>query len=262
MSLARLALRLATVESLRPQAAMISNSGFPTLARKYVLDSRIDPIEDLSEREAQPIVCVYTEADEGMAGQKRGGPPYLATIDLVFELSVVVKVAKDGDPGNFIVACPETDDELEASLDLLEAQIRFALNYGPTGDIFRDICHRRIHNPRSAPHRTSEEGVRLAKRTMTWRVEVNEDQYDAAPAAQPTGLAIFPEPLKRLAEKLPPLGYAMKLLNGLAAEPTAPVMPVAVPLETVTMAIAVTNPTTGQQPDAPQIAAEVDNLES
>jgi hypothetical protein len=261
MSLARLALRLATVEGLRPTASLTSNGPWPTIAQKYVLDSRVDPLNDVSPLEARPIVCVYTEHDEGTPGQKRGGPPFLATIDLTFELSVVVKVAKDGDPSQFVVACPETDDELEASLDLFEAQIKFALLCGPTGEIWRSICHRRIHSPRSVPHRTSEESVRLARRTMTWRVEVNEDQFDAAPSVAPTGIAIFPEPLKRLAEQLPALGYAMKLLNGLAGEPTAPVMPTAVPLETVAMAVAIANPA-GVQPAQAQIAAEVDNLES
>ena len=261
MSFSRLALRLSTIEALRPTSAVTTKGPFPTIAGMQVLDSSITPIEDFRENQAQSIIGVYTEHDDGQAGQKRGGPPFLLTIDLVFEVSMVVKIAKDGDPGQFDVMMPETDAELEASLDLVEAQIKVVLLYGPSGEIWRSVSHRRIHNPRSVPHRTSEEGVRLAKRTMTWKIEVNDDHYDPAPAATPTGLAILPEPLRRLAEQMPKLSYALKILNGIAAEPTAPVMPIAVPLETVTLSVSVANPTTGALPVAPQIAAEVDDLE-
>lgn len=260
MSLARLALRLATIEALRPTAAVTAGTGFPTIAGKQVLDSELDPIGDLTPDQAQPVIAVYTEHDDGMAGQKRGGPPFLSTIDLVFEISVVVKVASGSDPTIFSVGNPETDPELEASLDFLEAQIKFTLLYSPVGQIWQTVAHNRVQVPRSVPHRTSEEGVRLAKRTMTWKVEVVDGCFDPAPLTKPTGFDIFPEPLRSLAQALPAGSYAIAILNGLAAEPTAPVMPVAVPLETVTMAVSVANPTTGTLPAAPQIEAEVDNL--
>jgi hypothetical protein len=260
MSLARLALRLAAIEALRPTASLVT-SIWPTVAGKMVFDSRIDPIEDMKVDESRPVICVYTEHDAGQAGQKRGGPPFLDTIDLVFELSVVVKVAQDGDPNVFAVGEPETDAELEAVIDILEAQIKFVLLYGPTGKIWRDISHRKVHDPRSAPHRTSEEGARLARRTMTWKVEVQDDCYDPAPPVAPTGFDVFPEPLLGLAKVLPANSYALSILKGLAADPSAPVMPVATPLETVVMNVAVANPSTDKLPAAPQIIAEVDNLQ-
>jgi len=76
MSLARTALRLATLEALRPTASIASDGPWPTIARKAVFDSRIDPLEDLKPGESQPVVCVYTDEDEGTSGQKAGGPPF------------------------------------------------------------------------------------------------------------------------------------------------------------------------------------------
>lgn len=261
MSLARLALRLATMEGLQPAGSLAADGPWPTLAGKYVFDSRIEPIEDLLPGEDRPIVCVYTEHDDGKAGQARGGPPFLLTVDLVFELSVIVKIASEGDPTTFVVGEPETDPELEASLDLLEAQIKFALLFGPTGEIWRHISKRRVHNPRSAAHRTSEEGVRLARRTVTWKVEVNDDCFDPVPTAVPTGNEILPHPLRYLASVLPANSHGAKIIAGLIAEPTAPVMPVATPLESVTLNVSVVNPSTDLPPSAPNIVGEVDNLQ-
>jgi hypothetical protein len=263
MSLARTALRLAAVEALCPTAALAADGPWQTLAQKYVFDSRINPIEDdLKVGEDRPIICVYTEHDDGKSGQGRGGPPFLLTIDLVLELSIVVKIAKDGDPENFIVGEPETDPELEAALDLLEAQIKFILLYAAPGRIWREVSKSRVHNPRSTIHRTSEEGIRLAKRTMTWKVEVEDDQYEAAPKAPLKGFAILPWPLRTVAEMLPEGSYGRKVCLGLAAEMTVPVMPIAVPIETVTLNVKVMDPSTGTLPATPNLVAEVDNLQS
>lgn len=262
MSLARLALRLATIEALRPTSSIAGNGPWPTLAGIRVFDSRLDPIEDLGDLgpgEDCPVVCVYTNEDEGKAAQARGGPPFFDTVDLEFEISIVVKVPSDADPTVYVVGEPLTDPELEASLDFLEAQIRFVLLYGPTGEIWRHISKSRVHAPHSAPHRSSEEGARLAKRTMKWRVEIRDDCWDPAPATTPTGNAVLPNPLQWLAGQLASGSYGAKIIAGLAAEPTAPVMPLAVPLDTVTLTETVVAP--GGVSPAP-IVAEVDNLNS
>jgi len=259
MSLARLALRLATIEALRPTAAVRIKNNFPTIAGTHVLDSRIDPIDDFRADEARPIIAVYTENDSAIAGQKRGGAPYFLTVDLCFELSVVVKIAREADPSVFDVMLPQTDAELEASLDLMAAQIGFVLNYGPTGLIWRNVSKSRIHEPHSMVHRTSEEGIRLANRTLTWKVEVNEDQYDFAPFSQATGFDLFPQPLRGFAEALPTDSYAYGVLKGLAAEPSFPGAPIATPLETVTLNVSAAAPD-GTLPSAPNLLAEVDNL--
>lgn len=234
---------------------------WPTLAGAHVYDTRIDPLDDLDPDTQQPIVCVYTDDTEGKAGQARGGPPFFDTIDLCFELSVVVKVPSDADPAVFVVADPETDAELEASLDLLEAQIRFALLFGPSGEIWRLISKRRVHTPHSTPHRSSEEGLRLARRIIKWSVEVHDDCWDPAPVMAPTGNAVLPFPLQFIATKLAASTYGAKIIAGLVAEPTMPVMPIATPLDTVRLNESVKSPT-GVAPAAPNIVAEVDNLEN
>lgn len=260
MSLARLALRLATVDALAPAALLTSNGPWPTLAGKHVYDSRIDPIEDLKPDAPQLAVAVYTEYDKGKGGQARGGPPFLQTVDLTFEISVIVKVASEADPAVFVVGEPETDAELEASIDLLEAQIRFALLYAPAGETWRQITKSRVHDPGSLPHRTSEEGARLAKRTVTWKVEVNDDCYDPAPAVTPAGAARLPFPLQYLATALAATSYGGKIIAGLTGEPTLPVMPNAVPLASVALNVAAYQP--GATPPAtPNIVGEVDNLD-
>ena len=261
MSLARAALRLATIEALCPTAVLRADGPWPTLARKHVFDSRIDPLEDLTIGEGCPIICVYTEHDDGKAGQRRGGPPFLLTIDLVFEFSVIVKIARESDPSEVDLAYPETDPELEVSLDLIEAQIKFVLFYAPAGQIWREVSRSRVHNPRSVVHRSSEEGAKLARRTMTWKVEVEDDEFDPAPPAALTGLAILPRPLRQVAEMLPRGSYGRKVIAGLVAEPTAPVMPIATPLETVTLNAKIADPSTGTLPSAAQIVGEIDNLE-
>ena len=48
MALYRTALRLATLESLRPTALLKTQGPWPTLAADRVFDSRLDPLLDLS----------------------------------------------------------------------------------------------------------------------------------------------------------------------------------------------------------------------
>jgi len=259
--LSSLALRLAAIEGLRPTPALLADGPWPTLAKKHIYDSRIDPLEDLQEKEEWPIIVIYAEDDDSHeAGQKRGGPPYLLCIDLIFECSVVVKAAADADPQIFTVGWPETDAELEAALNLISAQIYFTLFYAPSGLIFRKVCASRVTNIRSTVHRTSEEGRRLARRTITWKVLVNgDDAYDPAPAQQLTGFALLPEPLKTVACMLPENSYGRRVIDGLIQEPTFPQMPLRVPLETVGLNVKAHLPGAAI-PATPNIVGEVDDL--
>jgi hypothetical protein len=231
MALTRLALRLASQEALRP-AALLAAGPYPTLAQKYVFDSAFDPIEDLQKEFQQAVVAIYTEDENGDPTAAGGGPPFMATVDLCFELSVVVST-RDGQGDDYVAFYPQTDGELESSLDLLEAQILFTLFYGPTGKIWRDLTKRRVDDLSSLPHHSGEERIRLARRTLRLKVRVQEDIYDPAPAADPAGLDRLPQPLQGVIKALVANGYGAKLGAGLA--PDAPVMPVAVPLEIVTL---------------------------
>jgi len=259
MSLARTALRLATLEALRPSAALASNGPWLTLAGKSLFDSRVDPIDDLSPHESRPIACIYTDDDEGMPGQKAGGPPFRMIVDLVFELSVVALAPSDADPDVYEAGIPETDAELEGSLDLLEAQIKFILLFHPNGFIWRRLTGRKVKSIHSVAHRSSEEAVRLARRRVVWKVEVLDDCFDAAPAANVTGLDRLPQPLRGVVETLAATAYGAKIAQGLALD--TPTMPVAPPLKTVTLNEAVANPA-GVMPAQPNIVGAVNDLDA
>ncbi|MEB2519842.1 hypothetical protein SOP85_31175, partial [Pseudomonas sp. YuFO20] len=59
--LAREFLRLCALEALAPSGAPESGP-WPTLAGKYVFDTRLDPIDDLAG--PLPVISVYTENEE------------------------------------------------------------------------------------------------------------------------------------------------------------------------------------------------------
>jgi len=255
MSLSRTALRLATLEALRPTASIATDGPWPTLAGAAVFDSRVDPIDDMAPAERQPVVCVYTEHDEGSSSQRAGGPPFRQIVDLVLELSVVVRVDDGADPATYDAGIPETDAELEASLDLLEAQIKFALLYGPAGALWRKVTGRKVTDPRSVPHRTSEEAVRLARRTVTWKCQVLDDCFEAAPPADPVGLDRLPQPLRGVLAELAATAYGRKIGLGLAA--VAPVMPVRTPFARADLNVKGADPS-GAVPAEPNLVASVD----
>ena len=256
MSFARIALRLTTMEALRPSAVVAANGPFPTMAGTHVFDSRVAPISDVSPDERRPIAVVYTERDYYNPGQRAGGPPFLHLIDLVVQTSLVVR---DTGAAEYTVGVPATDAELDASLDLFEAQILFCLVYGPTGALWRKLTGRRILDIQSAVHRDSEDGARLAERTMTIRVAVDEDEFDPAPAVDPAGLDRLPEPLRSIVAELAAGAYGAALAQGLAA--AAPVMPTAVPLRDVSLAAQPHDPPAAKVEGAPQIDAAANNLD-
>jgi hypothetical protein len=222
MSLSSLALRLAAVEALRPTAALAENGPWPTIAAHHVYDAKIDQIDDIAAGTRAPVIAVYTE--DATATSRQEGPPFEAQVDLCFELSVAQMMEDPDFPGEFAPAVPVTDAESEASLDLLESSIRFALIYGPTGRLFRTVSGNRIKSISSKPARSSEEVVRLAMRSMTMRIEISDDCFDLAPNAALTGVNALPEPLRSLIIALPDGSYGKAI--GLALATAAPQSPV------------------------------------
>jgi hypothetical protein len=235
MGLYRTALRLATIEALRPTALLGAPVGaaWPTLAQWRVFDSRIDPIADITPAMHKAAIVVYTEATMGYGGQKRGGPPFRQEVDLVFEISQIASAPSDADPTVYIAGVPYTDRELEAELDLIEWQIYYRLMFAQGADvptvkvgsirksIWRALTGEMITDPRSAPHRTSEENARLAMRTMTWKIQVDDDHFPTCigpPPANPDPLDTLPNPLRWVGKELIEVSETYKpLLEGLAA---------------------------------------------
>lgn len=268
MSLSRLALRLATVEALRPAALVgVTAATWPTIAGPRVYDSRLDPMNDLAPGERRPSISVYCELDNAdPSGGGAGGPPYTRLIDVVFETSVT---GLGADPANPSAApTPDflsNDPQAEAALDLLDYQIRFALHYAPSGVIWRQLTGRRVLDIESLPHRSSEEGIRLCVRSLRMRVRVADDCPDAEPATTPADLARVPDPLKSVFNALGAGSYGANIVSGFAA--SVPVMPTAVPLKTVGLEMPIADPssaivTTGAPPaPADTVQGTVANLD-
>lgn len=229
MSLSRTALRLAAIEALAPTAAHPSvgnpsGGPWPTIARQRVFDAKMDTYDDLAQASRAPSVSIYTDDDVAEPAQRGGGPSFDRVVDVCFEMSIAVKMEDPDNPAEYIPSVPVTDPESEASLDLLEASIRYTLFYGASGAIFRKACGERVLKIETWGTRTAEEGIRLAMRTMKMRVRVKDDCYDLAPIAALTGLDRLPEPLQTIAKLLPEDSYGRAIASQLADfSPAAPV---------------------------------------
>ena len=206
MTLARTALRLATVAALQGGNAATG----PTIARNRVYDSRISDFSPESyPSDALPSIIVLTDDDEGDAlSRQNGGPPFQRLVKLVIEFAMVqgfdVPFGEDGT--EFVPGYPVTDSEHEASLDLLEFQIKQRLAYDLDSfcAIWRSFtrpvkfdCHRQV---------LDETGVKLAARILTWECLITDDMvkvYNPELETLPSGFDLLPEPLKRVANALP-----------------------------------------------------------
>lgn len=238
--LARAFLRLCTLEALRPSALLAGDTGlpdyWPTLAGKYVSDSRIDPVDDdIKSDERRPLIGVYTERTHLTKIAQSGPVFYKGVADLVFEISVVSKFAVDGG-AEPIIDFADTDAATEAQLDALEDQIFWCLHYSPTGNLFRQMAKLPFDEWTSEPHRSGEEAIKLAHRTMRMPVWMKEVCYVGDPATVPADLDRLPPGLKAIADQLGPSTYLHDLALGLAR--SASVAPVRVPLQTVAGTIA------------------------
>lgn len=232
--LARAFLRLCTLEALRPSALLAADTGWPTLAGKYVSDSRIDPIDDLLDSdERRPLISVYSE-DGHLTKVAQAGPVFYAGhVDLVFEIAVVGKFAVDGS-SEPIIDYADTDAATEAQLDALEDQVFWCLHFSPAGKLFRQMSKLPFDEWVSTPHRSGEEAVKLARRTIRAKIKVNDVCYVADPATTPADLDRLPPGLKAIADQLGGSTYLHDLALGLAR--SASVMPPRVDLKAVAVA--------------------------
>lgn len=252
--LARAFLRLTALEALRPSVLLgTASPAWPTLAAQYVSDSRIDPIDDVTPDERRPLIAVYTEESDLTKIAQHGPQFYKGEVDLTFETSVITKFAVDG--GETIIDFADTDAATEAQLDALEEQIFWCLHFGPSGALFRKMSKLPFDSWHSAPHRSGEEGIKIARRTLKARIRVKEVCYEAAPTMPPADLDRLPPALQTIAEGLSASTYLADLALGLARATN--VMPLRVDLKTVGVTVAPKR----TDPNVPTIGAEVDNLQ-
>lgn len=217
-ALSRTCLRLAAVAAIRNV----------TLAGDNVFDSRIGELPTFVPGEIKPVVTVFTEEQSGDAvSHQQGGPPFRATVDLIFELAMLIAQVEDTDESQMTLATPATSSDMEASLDFLEAQIGIALfeSYAGVSVAFRK-AYNRIHSSSSQRFVQPTAGDRVAMRYVTIKAEVVDNPILDFDAAR-TGLARLPAPFSEIAAAWPldsPEGVTAAALAAQLVQPTVPLL--------------------------------------
>lgn len=219
-------LRLAAIEALRPTAAVLAGTGFPTLARHRVFDSRAAALEDLDRsKDYTPVLSLYTAE----SGAQLRGPLADATdtmadaaLDIVAELAISDRDAA----GEFADAMAGGDPEARMVLGALNSQIRYILEHGQAGSMFRHVC-KRIIKLEVVTFAVPQLGLRFHRTTTRYHCEIRDDDFDV-PAGQ------LPEPMRRLFNALPAQSYAKAKLAALAAHFNPDVLPLLAAVEVTT----------------------------
>lgn len=128
--LSRLMLRHSVVQALLEKE---TDGSYPTFAGKNVFDSRIYPDELDANVQEVPVAAVYTEKEK-FSGKPRDEQTVVNNTTMECNLCIDIAVAENAmaiDPQTQeetkIVQLVQTDAELEAILDLFEAQILWTL---------------------------------------------------------------------------------------------------------------------------------------
>lgn len=198
MALARTALRVA--------ACMALSNGytapFPTLAGDRVFDSRQDPIDGLMPNQLVPMIILYTDDDQGESlSQNDGGPPFDVRTTLVLEISVsMFVVEEEGGPG---LVWPQSEPELDAHLDLFEAQIKGVFRDGLStwGRQFQSVINR-CERWSSTRFIEREANIRYAARQLQLTVRLKDDEDQAAVISPATASPTIPAPLGPLLDAI------------------------------------------------------------
>jgi hypothetical protein len=169
--LSRLILRNACVQAL---LELESDGSYPTFAGKNVFDSRIYPAELDDLRQEVPIAAVYTETEK-FSGKPRDEQSVVSNTTMECSLCIDIAVAQNAtivdqntQETKKVVQLVQTDAELEAVLDLFEAQILWTLQ-NPSkhwSRIFGNVC-RGITSYDSKREAEGGKNNRLAFREIT-----------------------------------------------------------------------------------------------
>jgi hypothetical protein len=191
-ALGRCFLRLAAAAALRDATIVGGN----------VFDSRIEAVNLSEEQPIAGAIAVYAEQDSGDAlWRQNGGPPFRPEVELVLEITMQARVVQDD--GSYVVGTPATDDELEATLDVIETQSEIALfrSYAANSALFRRIA-KRVVQKTSIRFVDPQAGDKLAVRYVTYKIEIDDPEIPIFDAVL-TGLARLPEPFRSVAEGWP-----------------------------------------------------------
>ena len=188
-AVSRACLRLAATAALRDI----------TIAGGNVFDSRIEAVNLSDDQPIAGAIAVYTEQDEGEALSKQnGGPPFVSMVDLILEITMqsIGPVKADG---SYTVITPVTDDELEATLDVIETQAEDALfrSYAVNSVLFR-MSAKRPDKKISLRFTDPKEGQKLAVRYVTYTIEIDDREVPVLDGTR-TGFDTLPYPFSAIA---------------------------------------------------------------
>jgi hypothetical protein len=182
-ALGRTALRLAGIAALNADPVITA-----LCPPSRVFDSRIAVF---NETEPVPVIVVLTEEMEGDAyDDAGGGPPFDDKVDLVVEIAIRAIVATDGqDDATPVIGVPETDAEMEATLDMIEHRALEALTVADTAQslLVRQAVLRRAEKQKSQRFVDDATGAKLAIRQLMLTASLKgEDQQNAVELIDPT----------------------------------------------------------------------------
>lgn len=211
------ALRLITIETLRPTSAVIAKGGFPTFAGKNVLDSRAVATQDIDSAQAYtPVLSIHTGTSTNTS---RGALADLEDFECECVLDIRAELAIAAEEGGTVYAVPmaATDAEGELVLSALCARVQFLLERSDAGAAWRKIALRVI-SLEEMPFEFPDLGLRYLRRTMRYRVQVPGDLFLMAEGG-------LPEPMRSIFNALPAQSYAKGKLAELAGYFTAEIAP-------------------------------------
>jgi hypothetical protein len=200
-------------------------------------------------------IAVYTEQDSGEALDKMDGPPFVAEVELVLEISMQV-IGPVQSNGSFQLFTPETDDELEASLDLIETQAELALfrSNAPNSALFRKAAKFSRHK-QSIRFTDPKGGDKLATRYVIYKIEIDDNEIPITTSGL-TGLNRLPQPFAAIAAAWPP-GPEKEKATAMAAALAGTSPP---PFKDVNVTLPA--PANSSAPGTPANAPRVDDWES
>jgi hypothetical protein len=158
-----------------------------TMAGKSVYDSRLLPVVDISSENLLPAILIYTDTDKRVNQTKTGSSIlWKRDVTLVLDIAITREF-------KYI----ETDPELEALLDLFEAEVELALfSQDPLAKAFREVCQT-IDEVEITAYRDAEQARSYAVRQMVISCSMTR-----SPLGCVEGQATLPPHLAELAEQI------------------------------------------------------------
>lgn len=211
------ALRIAAAEVLCPTAASIAGEGFPTLAGRFVFDSRAVAVEDLDRSAPYTATLTLHTVESGVSLRGAMAAADDTEADAVLDIVAQLAVIDSDDAGEFVDAMAETESDARLVLAALCAQVRMLLERSQDGGLWRTLV-RRIVKIEEQTFAMPNLGLRWQRVTMRVHCEIRDDDFDMAGGG-------LPQPTRRLYEALPDQSYAKAKLAALAAHFPAEPLP-------------------------------------